>query len=161
MNYPYQCKLRLPVVVGIMAMLVGGCQRVPPAPLAEDRTMTYDLLAETGHLGVGRVLLTLVDDSVSLRLDSAEVFGLDAAIKTWQAVGTGGGITVVRHRIIGSLQEQKMITDTGIVQITVGSRDKKAPHDSLLAFKGIWNASRGGWRLRYQEIKPLPPPEVK
>lgn len=141
-----------------MAMVVGGCQRVPPAPDANARQMAYDLLAQTGKLGVGAVLVSLVDDSVKLTLDKAEVLGLDAAIRVWRDVAQQAGIMAVRHRIIGSRQEQQMLTDTGIVQLTVRSRDNKAQYDTLLAFKGIWNVRRAGWRLGYEEMKPLPPP---
>ena len=122
--------------------------------------MAYDLLAQSGRTGVSPLLLALVDDAVFLRLDSAEVSGLDAAIKTWQDLANGAGITTVRHRIIGSLQERTMLIDTGNVQLTVRSPDGKAQYDTLLAFKGVWNVGKAGWRLGLEEMKPLPPPPV-
>ena len=161
MNHLYQCTPRLSVVVSVMAMLVGGCQRVPDAPDVNDRKMAYDLLAQTGQFGAGMILFALVGDSVKLRLDSVDVLGLDAAVMAWKALAKEAGITMARHRIMGSRPEQKMLTDTGIVQLTVRSRGNKAQYDTLLAFRGIWKVGRAGWRLDYEEMKPLPPPQAK
>lgn len=143
------------VVTALVATL--GCNRVP-APDAGARTTGYDLLAESARVPVGVVLLSLVDDAVALKLDQVEVGGLDNAIKAWQEVGRGAGITTVRHQILGSTHEGITIMDSGLVTFTFMPAGSKVARDSVLAFRGIWNKQKQGWRMGYEAITPLPAP---
>ncbi|MCX5766106.1 MAG: hypothetical protein NTZ43_02625 [Gemmatimonadetes bacterium] len=150
------------VAAVLSAGVVSACKTAPPAPSEDTRKMGYDLLSETGHVGAGVVLLSLVDDSVYLKLDSVEVSGLDRAIKTWSEVGKGARITSIRHKIVGSTLEKAMLTDTGIVQFTLLNKDEKTQRDTVLAFKAIWNLKKVGWRLGLEQMMALPvPPAAK
>lgn len=141
-------------MLAVLALFVGACTRIPPAPLPETRNMAYDLLTENGKLGASMILLTLVDDSIYLKLDSAEVTGLDAAIKTWADVAKGAGITTVRHKIVTSRLEGRMLTDSGEVQFTIVDRVTNVPRDTSLSFFAIWNAKKPGWRLGLEQMTP-------
>lgn len=140
------------IIAGLSLIVITGCRKEIPPPDPETRTMGYDLLAQSATMPATRLLLNLLDDSLSMRLDSAEVSGLDNSIQAWKKIGKEAGITAARFKILGSSTKGITVRDTGIVRFTLSSPVAAASRDTLLTFIGIWNRSSQGWRLGYVSI---------
>lgn len=152
------------VVVIIALMLANACQRVPSPPDPITRQTTYDLLAESGRAPAQFFLVATVDDSIRIKLDSVELVGLDGVLETWRLLAREAGINEVRHAIITTVQAENVLTDSGVVKMKMGRRDRIviAERDTLLAFKSRWRVRNGEWRVVYEEMQRLSlPPSSK
>ena len=99
-----------------------------------------------------------------IKLDSVELVGLDGVLETWRLLAREAGINEVRHAIITTVQAENVLTDSGVVKMKMGRRDRIviAERDTLLAFKSRWRVRNGEWRVVYEEMQRLSlPPSSK